>query len=205
MTTRIYAVDSVTMALQKSEPPNLITTATGRANAPLWTSPQLVAHVYVTPPEDGVQGFDFVAMPPPVGTITVQPLSPIIANTVLPEIDIANFWGAGKPLMGVRCHAQSNVKTTLFDAPMGMQPVAEILPDGSALSFATDIHPLFRPVDINMMVAVRNLDLGSHEVVSEYADLILSRLKDGSMPCDGPWPATDIEIFARWIAQGKTP
>lgn len=203
MTTRVYAVDSVTMALQKSNPPNLIITATGRANGPLWTCPQLVARASV--PKDGVQGFNFVAVPPQVGTITVQPLIKTIANTVLPEIDIANFWGVGKPLMGVRCHAQSNVKTTLFDAPMGMQPVTEILPDGSALSFATDIHPLFRPVDINMMIAVRNLDLGSHEVVSEHADLILLRLKDGSMPCDGPWPATDIDLFARWIAQGKKP
>ncbi|WP_299693575.1 hypothetical protein [uncultured Tateyamaria sp.] len=205
MTTRIYAVDSVTMALQKSNPPNLVITAMGRTRTPLWSDPRLVAHVYVTEPQDGVQDFDFVATPPPQDVIVPQVLAPVTASAVIPEIDIENYWGADRPLAGVRCHAQSNAKTTLFHAPIGMPGCAEVLPEGGELSFAIDIRPLFRPVDIDMMIAVRNLDLGSHDAVTDHADVILARLRDGSMPCDGAWPATDVDLFERWISEGKTP
>jgi len=34
---------------------------------------------------------------------------------------------------------------------------------------------------------------------------VLSRLEDGSMPCDGAWPPTKIEIFQRWIDTGMQP
>ena len=207
MTTRIYSADIVLLSLQKSNPPNLVIDAEGYASTPLWTNPTLVPHHYLIPPEDGVQGFDFVATPPPVGTIVFQRLTKTRANTVMPAIDITNFWGPGQALKGIRCYAQTNTKQALFDVPAGMPEVANIpaAPTAEDLSFTADVRPLFRDVDINMMIAVRNLDLGSFDVVSEHADLILSRLLDGTMPCDGPWPASDIDTFARWIALGKTP
>ena len=46
-------------------------------------------------------------------------------------------------------------------------------------------------------------DLGSHQDVSDYADVILERLEDSTMPCDGAWPAAQVELFRRWIQGGK--
>jgi hypothetical protein len=38
-----------------------------------------------------------------------------------------------------------------------------------------------------------------------HADAILTRLRAGTMPCDGAWPAERIEAFERWIAAGTLP
>jgi hypothetical protein len=46
-------------------------------------------------------------------------------------------------------------------------------------------------------------DLWSYEDVSENADAILAKLREGSMPCDGAWPPEQIETFERWVAAGK--
>ena len=35
--------------------------------------------------------------------------------------------------------------------------------------------------------------------------MILRRLKSGTMPCDGPWPAERVDLFERWIQTGKQP
>jgi hypothetical protein len=72
------------------------------------------------------------------------------------------------------------------------------------LSFAKDIKPLFRSFDIASMKRA-GLDLGSYEDVNAAADKILSRLKDGSMPCDGPWRQEDVDKFRQWVTDGKLP
>jgi hypothetical protein len=69
------------------------------------------------------------------------------------------------------------------------------------LSFETDVKPLFREGDRESMLSA--FDLWSHEDVSEHADAILARLRDGSMPCDGAWPDAQIDLFERWAASGK--
>ena len=46
------------------------------------------------------------------------------------------------------------------------------------------------------------LDLSSYEDVKAKAEGIYSRLKDGSMPCDGPWPDEQVEKFKRWMDEG---
>lgn len=71
------------------------------------------------------------------------------------------------------------------------------------LRFATDIKPLFRDSDRESMSFA--FDLGAYDDVSENADAILRRLRGGTMPCDGPWPAERIDVFARWVAAGKKP
>jgi hypothetical protein len=72
--------------------------------------------------------------------------------------------------------------------------------------FAADIRPLFREIpDQVSMQAIANFDLHSLEDVRTHADAILDRLEDGTMPCDGSWPAERIELFRRWIAGGKQP
>jgi hypothetical protein len=39
--------------------------------------------------------------------------------------------------------------------------------------------------------------------VTQHADAIVSRLRAGTMPCDGPWPSEKVELFQRWIDEGK--
>lgn len=46
-------------------------------------------------------------------------------------------------------------------------------------------------------------DLWSHDDVSQHAEAILGRLRDGTMPCDGPWPQEKTDVFARWADAGK--
>ena len=70
-------------------------------------------------------------------------------------------------------------------------------------SFTTHVKPLFRTKDRQAMRFA--FDLWSDQDVSQHADAILARLRAGTMPCDGAWPATKIEAFERWIAAGTPP
>jgi hypothetical protein len=72
-----------------------------------------------------------------------------------------------------------------------------------ALSFATDIKPLFKESDRRSMEW--RFDLWSYDVVKENADLILGRLEDGSMPCDRSWPDADVAKVRAWIEGGLQP
>ncbi len=72
--------------------------------------------------------------------------------------------------------------------------------DGS-LSFETHIKPLFRERDRESMRFA--LDLWSYDDVRQHADAILSRLRDGSMPCDGAWPEAQIDLLQRWAQSGR--
>ena len=64
------------------------------------------------------------------------------------------------------------------------------------------IKPLFRSQDRQSMTFA--FDLWSYDDVCEHADAILARLRDGSMPCDGTWPAEKIDVFQRWVEAGTT-
>jgi hypothetical protein len=68
-------------------------------------------------------------------------------------------------------------------------------------SFETHIKPLFRERDRGSMKFA--FDLWSYEDVSDNAEAILGKLEDGSMPCDGAWPAEQVMTFERWIGGGK--
>jgi hypothetical protein len=68
------------------------------------------------------------------------------------------------------------------------------------LSFETHIKPLFRDGDRESMRFA--LDLWSRDDVDQHADAILSRLRSGTMPCDGAWPAERIDLFQRWAESG---
>jgi hypothetical protein len=68
------------------------------------------------------------------------------------------------------------------------------------LSFETDVKPLFRERDRQSMEFA--FDLWSYDDVSEHADAILARLVAGAMPCDGPWPQAQVDLFRRWTESG---
>ena len=67
--------------------------------------------------------------------------------------------------------------------------------------YAADIRPLFRDRDVKAMK--KHFDLSKYEDVHANADGILSRLRAGNMPCDGAWPAAEVDLFDKWIADGK--
>lgn len=74
-----------------------------------------------------------------------------------------------------------------------------------ALSFAKDIRPLFRDTpDVDSMKDY-GLDLSSYAKVKDQAGVIYGRLQDGSMPCDGAWPAERLALFRRWMDEDMAP
>ena len=49
------------------------------------------------------------------------------------------------------------------------------------------------------------LDLSSHADVKTKAQGIYATLLDGSMPCDGAWPADRVALFKKWMDEGMAP
>jgi hypothetical protein len=75
----------------------------------------------------------------------------------------------------------------------------------NGVSFAHDIRPLFRDSpDVDSMKDY-GIDLSSYEQVKEKAPEIYARLKDGSMPCDEPWPNDEVTLFKSWMDEGMAP
>jgi len=69
------------------------------------------------------------------------------------------------------------------------------------VSFDQHIKGMFRPNDGQSMSFA--FDLCSYEAVSGHAEAILERLCAGTMPCDGAWPQARVELFQRWVENGK--
>ncbi len=78
-------------------------------------------------------------------------------------------------------------------------------------SFEADIRPLFTDRDIQHMIKAFNL--GSYDDVKKHAGAIYNRIRGiggALMPPpppngEGPWPQSQIELFAKWIADGCLP
>ena len=69
-----------------------------------------------------------------------------------------------------------------------------------AVSYENDIRPLFRDKDRERMEFA--FDLWSYDDVKDNAELILERLEEGDMPCDGGWPEDQVALFRRWVGSG---
>jgi hypothetical protein len=63
-----------------------------------------------------------------------------------------------------------------------------------------EIRLLFRPMDVESMEPF--FDLSSYDDVRTYATEIVSRLEDGTMPCDEPWPDEQVQLFRDWMDAG---
>lgn len=79
-----------------------------------------------------------------------------------------------------------------------------------ALSFATDIKPLFTTMDQDHMLnQVGLFDLWKYDDVKANADAILAAVKDGSMPPSGSgepaWPPSQVDKFKQWMDGGFQP
>jgi hypothetical protein len=70
------------------------------------------------------------------------------------------------------------------------------------ISFEEHIKPLFRESDREPMEFA--FDLWSYDEVAENSGAILERLRDGTMPCDGPWPEEQIRVFHSWVDAGMS-
>ena len=110
---RVSSVESTSIFILKSMPPQVGIVADGKVPTSGWTDPSLEPWFYVVPPKDGIQDFDFVAEPPT--GIVLQCISNISTTIILPQ-DPANYWGRGKPLKGVRIHARDNSVEVMLDS-----------------------------------------------------------------------------------------
>jgi hypothetical protein len=69
--------------------------------------------------------------------------------------------------------------------------------DGDKLSLERDIKLLLRTKDRDSMMAA--LDLFDYEDAAEHAEAIVGMLRSGQMPCDGAWPAAQVDKLQQWI------
>lgn len=207
MISKIYSVDTVHLTLINTELSRLVVCAEGRAVSTGWRSPLLSPHIYLTPPKDGIQDYEFLADPP--DGIVLPVLTPMHVDLVIDPIDVANHWGADQPLKGVRIHAVANTKAAPIGEQRGMPGASvhdatptypPVMPEGP--SFETDIKPLFRQRDVSAMVLFRGWSLHVYDDVKASAEDIHRVLADGTMPCDGAWPEADIDLFRAWIDAG---
>ena len=113
-------------------------------------------------------------------------------------------WGpAGPPLQASTAQA-STAQASTAQASAGDDQKQVTLPGpDETVSFAAHIKPLFREHDRKSMTFA--FDLWSQADVQANASGILERLQNGTMPCDGAWPAEKIEVFSRWTQSGCQP
>ncbi|SEK65606.1 hypothetical protein [Nitrosovibrio tenuis] len=102
---KILKVKEVGLAVPESFPPQLHISASGTVPTAGWSNPQLMPHVHIQAPPDGIYGFDFVAVPPEGATAQV-----------ISSIEVADVWeNLPEGIKGVRIHASQNSKTILLD------------------------------------------------------------------------------------------
>jgi CDGSH-type Zn-finger protein/truncated hemoglobin YjbI len=83
------------------------------------------------------------------------------------------------------------------------QPTVTLPGPDDPVGFEAHIRPLFRERDRTSMRFA--FDLWSRDDVRQHAAEILERLRNGTMPCDGAWPQSWTEVFARWTESGFRP
>lgn len=110
-----------------------------------------------------------------------------------PHMSVPRWWWVCDATPGARISALQQEEERSVPAPP--------LPgERQAVGFAEHIRPLFRPVDRNSMRFA--FDLWSRDDVEKHGTAILHRLRAGTMPCDGAWPAERVALFARWLEAG---
>lgn len=73
--------------------------------------------------------------------------------------------------------------------------------EGDKLSVERDIKPLLRAKDRHSMMAA--FDLFDYEDVAEHADAIVGTLRSGQVPCDGAWPAAQLDNFSSGLTRAS--
>ncbi len=102
--SKIASVVSACFSLNKSNPPELVVSASGTVSSSGWKNGNLSPVVYVVPPPDGIQDFDFEATPPE--GMVLQVMLPISGDGSMP----LESW-----MKGVRVRAEGNSVVALFE------------------------------------------------------------------------------------------
>ena len=103
-------------------------------------------------------------------------------------------WGAAGPPSAA---TSAGVQAAAGEAA---EPEPELPAPGQPVSYAKHIKALFRDKDRKSMSFA--FDLWSYGDVKANAAAILERVANGSMPCDGAWPAEKVAVFQRWTESG---
>jgi CDGSH-type Zn-finger protein/truncated hemoglobin YjbI len=113
-----------------------------------------------------------------------------------PNMPVPRWWWV--------CDAYPDARASALAPPAEAeeQPLTLPGPD-EPVGFEQHIRPLFREGDRRSMRFA--FDLWDAQDVAAHADAILVRLREGSMPCDGAWPAEHVAVFERWVSSGKQP
>lgn len=105
----VYSVDGIRLALNKSNPPQLVIRAKDQVPTAGWSDGRLSPYVYIRPPTDGIYEFDFVASAPE--GMVAQAFEAIDAEYTWPDPPVG--------LHGVRVYASSNSKEAHFGTGNG--------------------------------------------------------------------------------------
>jgi CDGSH-type Zn-finger protein/truncated hemoglobin YjbI len=100
-------------------------------------------------------------------------------------------WGPAGPPVEESAPASTSTEEVALPGP------------GETVSFAAHVKPLFRERDRQSMSFA--FDLWSRDDDQTHAADILTRLDNGTMPCDGAWPAEKVDVFRRWTESGFQP
>jgi CDGSH-type Zn-finger protein/truncated hemoglobin YjbI len=113
-----------------------------------------------------------------------------------PNMPVPRWWWVCNATPGSRVSALQPAPERAADSAPTPKP-------DESVSFAVHVKPLFRSVDRKSMLFV--FDLWAFTDVVTHAAEILRRLENGSMPCDGAWPKSQVNTFRRWIESGTSP
>jgi hypothetical protein len=101
------------------------------------------------------------------------------------------------------CHATPDARVSALADPEPKKVPAALPPATEPVGFEQHIKSLFRSKDRQSMRFA--FDLWSHQDVRQHASAILTRLAEGTMPCDAAWPDEQVAVFQRWIESGMAP
>jgi truncated hemoglobin YjbI len=113
-----------------------------------------------------------------------------------PNMPMPKWWWACDATPGSRVSALAS------DEAAQSQEI-ELPADDEPVGFEQHVKALFRERDRTSMKFA--FDLWSYEDVHSNAEAILARVRAGTMPCDGTWPAEWVEVFERWTQTGMAP
>jgi hypothetical protein len=110
LSARILEVKDASYFMYKTNPPILVISAVGTVPTSGWKNGQLSPWIYIAPPKDGIQDFDFVADPPT--TFALQVICPISGQ-----------WEGMMPkwMKGFRLHSNINTMEWVFAKSMALK------------------------------------------------------------------------------------
>ena len=104
MTARVYSIDSVNLAIVKTNPPGLQVHVEGEVASSGWSGFALQYFVYVVPPADGIYEADMVGEPPDGPSLpALTPFSHDETRTPFPD-----------DLKGLKVHSATNSMTAML-------------------------------------------------------------------------------------------